>query len=128
MLKLQNSIKYLSFFIFLIIFNNIYSQEDIELKYWNNQNKLKIIDFKGVFAMGISSANTTVGIDFFNVKKYNTFGVITVFYKKDSFFLKNIDSTKNIYLLKHEQLHFDIAELFARKIRKKFWLYVRYSG
>ena len=27
---------------------------------------------------------------------------------------------KTDYLLKHEQLHFDIAELFARKMRKQF--------
>ena len=42
-------------------------------------------------------------------------------------FYKNLSWTKSLNnpkLLKHEQLHFDIAELMARKIRKEFSKYV----
>lgn len=37
------------------------------------------------------------------------------FYRSKSFYKKN---DKTNYVLKHEQLHFDITELFARKLRK----------
>lgn len=121
MVELKNNIKCLICLLLLLSIFNTYSQKNHKLKIWNNENKLKIVDFKSLSIIDNMSANTVVAIDFFSVKKHNTFGVETVFNREKSFFVKNIDSTKSIYLLKHEQLHFDIAELFAREIRKKFY-------
>lgn len=47
-------------------------------------------------------------------------GIPTI--KVSVYFLKNLSCTKDtssITLLSHEQLHFDMAELYGRKIRKK---------
>jgi hypothetical protein len=50
-----------------------------------------------------------------NIQNYEKLSVIAYFYPNHSWGYK-----KDAYLLKHEQLHFDIAGLYALKINNKF--------
>ena len=94
---------------------------------WNKNAELQWNDFLGepdfsVFAY----ANTAYKIDFYpnevlvdvnnDIVNYQNLNVIANFYKKHSWSISNDQG-----LLRHERLHFDIAELFARKIRKRFF-------
>ncbi|SFS80998.1 DUF922 domain-containing protein [Lutibacter maritimus] len=49
------------------------------------------------------------------IQNFRNLTVKANFYKYHSWYIENTDD-----LLEHEQLHFDIAELFARKMRKEF--------
>lgn len=86
---------------------------------WSS-NKLKWDDFKGVppTNKGIIEAETQCEIKFLNIKVVENIPKITL----GTFFVKSKSWTMmdNLLLLKHEQLHFDIYELYTRKIRKKF--------
>lgn len=67
-------------------------------------------------------ANTNAGLTFsWGVKNDN--GVIELTYEVISYFNPYLSWVKkdsdNDHLLKHEQVHFDITELHARKLRKK---------
>lgn len=84
---------------------------------WTENRKLTYNDFVKVPLQGIKAAESNIGIevrlsmtDNINLKFY----VITYFYKKSSTI-----SSKKPEILKHEQVHFDIAELFARKMRQR---------
>jgi len=93
---------------------------------WNNERALQWSDFQGklnpeVFAFAVTSYKIEIIPEHVivdqddNIQNYDVLNVVTNFYKYHSWTV----STDND-LLKHEQLHFDIAELFARKIRKRF--------
>ncbi len=88
---------------------------------WNKQRKLTWDDFRGV-ADSLSSykAMTYVQIGLVSEEKK---GYIIV--DVPTYFFKNLSwkKEKTSILLTHEQLHFDIAELIARKIRKEFLNY-----
>lgn len=115
---------------FLVLFQ-LFAQEKKELPNdsilsWNNTIKLKWADFEGelnpnVFAYAVTSYKIdiipeNVKVDKNdNIQNYEQLTVVASFYKKQSWTVSS-----NIELLKHEQLHFDIAELFARKIRKRY--------
>jgi hypothetical protein len=89
---------------------------------WSTSYKLKWEDFQGksdssskygaISRPGIKY-HLSANADSFNVK------VLCFFIKSKSW-----SKYKNSYpLLMHEQLHFDIAELFARKLRKTYAAY-----
>ncbi len=93
---------------------------------WNKSQKLKWKDFLGtldpdIFAYALTSYKIdiipeSVAVDNNdNILNYKTLSVTANFYKKQSWSV-----SQDLNLLNHEQLHFDIAELFARKIRKRF--------
>jgi hypothetical protein len=93
---------------------------------WNLKYKLSWSDFLGKPDEDIfGSAMTSYKIEIIpsevkvdendRVRGYENLSVKANFYKYYSWAIEN-----NIQLLHHEQLHFDIAELFARKIRKEF--------
>ncbi|MFK5890822.1 MAG: DUF922 domain-containing protein [Flavobacteriaceae bacterium] len=112
--------------IFLLIFFfgfKTYAQSVIP---WSKEKKLLWSDFKGtpndeVFAY----AQTAYKIEIIpsdvlidednNIQDYKNLSIQTNFYTKSSWV-----TDKSDYLLAHEQLHFDIAELYARKIRMAF--------
>ena len=50
-----------------------------------------------------------------NIQNHESLSVVANFYKNHSWVFKKDD-----YLLKHEQLHFDIAGLYARKMMNEF--------
>ncbi len=109
-------------FLFLIIVGFLPIEEESIL--WNENHRLEWSDFKAnpnfnndavaITASGLTfsfSARTTSSklVDF-------TATVEAHFYPDQSWYKK--DHTNNI-VLAHEQLHFDITELYARKLRKQ---------
>jgi len=91
---------------------------------WSEDYQLKWSDFKSPTANGSGFvASTSSGIAY----SFSSFGdrsgnmevnvkVICSFYPERSWYSKKDASD---YILKHEQTHFDISELHARKFRKK---------
>ena len=93
---------------------------------WNLSRLLKWSDFRGkVDPNKFGSALTSHKIEVLpanivvdrndNIQGYENLTVQAQFYRNSSWTVTNSQS-----ILDHEQLHFDIAELFARKIRKEF--------
>lgn len=89
---------------------------------WNKDYELEWSDFKGAVPFGdlgikkaASSLETLAScIDFFE-DSIPVFKVEAIFIKSKSWtILKNDD------LLKHEQGHFDITEIYVRKLRRKY--------
>lgn len=84
---------------------------------WNEFYELQWNDFKGTpTPESIGDAGTVVHIKAkpFLVKKQVKYDVYAFFDKGKSWYRDRSES-----LLAHERIHFDIAELYARKIRKK---------
>ena len=83
---------------------------------WEENRRLTWDDFKAApLKLGNTAAMTTTHLGF----SYNvTNGIVT--YKIDCRFekTKSWGLVKNDWILKHEQGHFDIAEIFARKLNK----------
>lgn len=89
---------------------------------WKKNYKLKWSDFKGSPQAGNDFAALTSYSLTYSMMQSGK-GLVT---KVDCEFdkKKSWGRIKNDSILAHEQLHFDIAELFARKIRKSFAEYV----
>lgn len=116
--------------VFLILFNLVsMAQENLE-EYipWEANTPLTWADFKADNSNKesiLAHANTTYKIEILpieiqvdeddNVFNYKELTAIAYFFPKESWVVK---PTKE--LLAHEQLHFDIGEVFARKIRAEF--------
>jgi hypothetical protein len=93
------------------------SNDARELLEWNEYYKLQWEDFEGLpNAEAIGDAATTVQIKAkpYYVKNAVKYDVIVTFNRKKSWVKDRSEK-----LLQHEQLHFDLAELYARKIRKR---------
>lgn len=115
-------VKYIFFFGFLLLMS-FHSEQEYETIAWNANRHLAWSDFKGKAPLNARAAATTAsGITY----KFSTSGTretIEVDFEIDTFFYPN----KSWYqpdlcdevILSHEQLHFDISELFARKMRKR---------
>ncbi|MDT0553699.1 DUF922 domain-containing protein [Urechidicola vernalis] len=106
-----------------IIFQSITAQDNIQ---WSKSRKLEWKDFQGqpnedVYAAALTSykieitPSKVIVDENNNIKNFNELTVKAYFYKNHSWVVE-----MNDYLLQHEQLHFDIAELFARKMRVEF--------
>ncbi len=112
----------LGFLVMLLVGFTCYSQNDLEKISWKPE-PLVWDNFKGQpDATSPFKANTNTGISYgWGLK--NTNGVIEITYEISSNFYPDLSwvaaGSKNERLLKHEQLHFDISELHARKLRKK---------
>ncbi len=111
------------FFFILLLFaaENSFSQEQEKIE-WEDGQKLIWADFKGIPKQGVAyEANTNSGISFSwsysteNGQPVLKYEVVTNFFPQLSWVKQN---EKDMYLLGHEQLHFDISELHARKLRK----------
>src|SRR6187401_2909837 len=102
------------------------SQIEEDFIKWDESRKLTWDDFKAApRQMGSTAAMTTTHLGFsYSVAN----GKIT--YKIDCQFEKNKSwgLVKNDYILKHEQGHFDIAEIFARKLNKEIKEYLSKSN
>ena len=98
-----------------------YAQED-ELILWTPERKLSWSDFKGR-PSGISSAAaiTASGISY-SFSAQGTKDAMELDFKVDTYFYPDKSWYKsklaNPIILGHEQLHFDISEVFARKLRQ----------
>jgi hypothetical protein len=102
-----------------------FNSTNLELKndtiVWSNKYRLVWDDFKGKIPENIPShvkAQTQSGI---YVEEIRVKGKVPK-YKIEAYFLKMISWTKvnDENILLHEQLHFDISELYARKLKKSF--------
>lgn len=93
---------------------------------WDDDYQLEWADFQGnTEGNFILAASTSYKIDLLpesvmvdendQIQGYEHLTVVANFYKNSSW-----HTTNSQHILKHERLHFDIAELFARKIRKRF--------
>ena len=91
---------------------------------WSEEYKLNWSDFKGQSKeLGDAVAVTASGITFgFSIKERGakvigfTTTVESLFYPEQSWYKPE---KANNHVLAHEQLHFDITELYARKFRKR---------
>lgn len=112
---------YKSFFIFALVGLLLVKPNDEAIE-WRNDFKLSWSQFKGTPKFNMSAvAVTASGITFgYSVKETDNIvtsfstNVYAHFYPKRSWYKKE-QSNKRI--LAHEQLHFDITELYARKFR-----------
>jgi hypothetical protein len=112
----------LIFLFFSALSFNIYGQEKNEKIKWDEKRPLKWADFKAEpDTTNDYSANTNSGMSY--SWNYSTAsGKPVLEHEVFSNFYPNLSWVKDIeneeYLLAHEQLHFDISELHARKLRK----------
>lgn len=93
---------------------------------WSKETKLMWTDFKGspdeeilayaltAYKIEIMPSDVSVDSDN-NIKDYKSLTVVANFYSNLSWV-----HTKSDYLLTHEQIHFDIAGLYASKMRTEF--------
>ncbi|NNK81847.1 MAG: DUF922 domain-containing protein [Flavobacteriaceae bacterium] len=92
---------------------------------WSSNYRLQWHDFKGearvnsdavaVTASGLSFSYSTIKSNRGDLKEFN-YTIEAQFYPEESWYKKE---QVNTHILEHERLHFDITELFARKMRKR---------
>lgn len=107
---------------FLFCSTFIFGQSDHEeLIHWSADRKLTWADYKGAAKPGsdvAASTATYLGIEYsFNSKGFG-YKITCSFSKNKSWGLHKTD-----YILAHEQGHFDIAEIFARKLNREMSAY-----
>ena len=110
------------FFIITIVFIalNFNRQIQVETILWDKNKLLTWKDFKGIVdEKNIHDAISTCDI-LFNYKRIgDTLKLITrCEFHPDKSWVKKDKQT--LYLLKHEQAHFDIVEIFTRKLRQSY--------
>jgi predicted secreted Zn-dependent protease len=125
-LNLNVRIKYQILIIFILYSLGVISQVASDLEYdregyivWSNTLKLSWTDFKNENKVITPSvyAITNCTIKVFEpeyTESSITYHIVNYFDKSESYV---VDFAKSNNLLRHEQLHFDITELFARKFR-----------
>ncbi len=88
---------------------------------WNAEKKLEWKNFKGVMpANFLYSVNSGISlkVDYKIKKNRFKYTVNAIFSENDSYFRNGTVTTT--YILNNEQRHFDIAEIYARILRKKY--------
>jgi hypothetical protein len=93
-----------------------------ELIRWNESQKLTWADYKGKVQTGSDAAASTatyLGIEYNFSRNSFDYKITCSFSKTRSWGLHKTD-----YILAHEQGHFDIAEIFARKLNKQMSEYI----
>jgi len=92
-----------------------------QTKYWDAEDKLTWEDYKGEAPATRTAARSYVGFSFYvlSVDSFTNIGTYSV----RSFFISDSSWVQpglwhRDDLLEHEQLHFDLAELYASQIRK----------
>lgn len=98
-----------------LFLTSVYTEKE---KYWDRENKLTWSDFQGKPDMKSNyKASTTCEI-ICRMETTESEAQVTVycFFNKEESWTKSDDH----YLLNHEQRHFDLYEVYTRKIRKAF--------
>ena len=93
---------------------------------WHNERKLTWEDFLATSPANTSDAaltTTYVGFSFSKNRDVINYKIECKFQKSKSW-----GRVKTEYILKHEQGHFDIAEIFARKLNKEIKEYLSKSN
>jgi len=85
--------------------------------YWNHNSLLSWSDFQGKPEEGSDfSSITDWGISFQYTIIENEFNAdVKCYFNKNGSWTK----TNSLYVLRHEQCHFDLAEVYARKLRQE---------
>ena len=113
------------FFLLLFFSSEAISQTQTEKITWRQNHRLSWNDFKAEPKSRMPfSANTNSGFSFgwgYADDSGLTYEVKANFYPLKSWVKPG---SKSNYLLRHEQLHFDISELYARKLRAALDQYV----
>lgn len=100
-------------------------QKDEPVLSWNASYKLSWSDFKAkpdtkVNAAAVTASGITFGFSITKTDQNQVIGftsdVHAHFYPEQSWYKKE---RADVYILGHEQLHFDITELYARKFRQR---------
>jgi hypothetical protein len=106
-------------FVLLASFTGTFKNTDDLYILWNDSTGLTWDDFLGKAPVNTSLAAMTYTQLSLNPFEYNPPECkisIQAMFDKNKSWVK--EKSKTDYLLGHEQLHFDIAELYARKLRK----------
>lgn len=110
---------YFTVIFYSLIFNVLVAQNQANYKYWQLDSLLIWDDFasqKNKLQEHSASSNCNIYF-YFDIKDDTMlFEVKTYFDREKSWKLKHVN---NLELLDHEQIHFTIAELYARKLRKE---------
>lgn len=111
------------FLIALLISGHAFSQSDEEKIEWKEDRPLTWADFKADPPEDDPfTANTNSGISYSWTYSTST-GRPDLRYEVHTYFYPELswarEQEENDYILAHEQLHFDISELHARKLRKE---------
>ncbi|QWX84548.1 DUF922 domain-containing protein [Cellulophaga sp. HaHaR_3_176] len=113
-------LKSIIFISLLFVIND--GEQDDETILWESDKKLNWEDFKGEPQNQRAAAVTASGLTYRFSTTKNNGEVIAIDYEVTSFFYPNISWYRpevcDDIILGHEQLHFDITELYARKFRK----------
>lgn len=106
--------------LFIYLFCSAQGDND-EVVHWNKRNKLTWNDYKGSIdeaSDAAASTSTYLGIEYNFSRAGLTYKITCSFSKNRSW-----GRHKSDYILSHEQGHFDIAEIFARKLNSKMSSY-----
>ena len=97
------------------------SQIESDIIVWNEKCKLKFSDFEG--SNNDEEDNGLLASSNLGINDYYVFTDTLAEYNITSEFSKQLSwmKLKDSNLLEHEQLHFDIYELYARKMRSIFY-------
>ncbi len=111
---------YIALLLLVSCSNTSFTQDDgnEEKMFWQKGRRLTWDDYKGKKQKRFAAASTVYSMYrtiYINADKNIVASVKAVFYPKDSWKNSYIDDA----LLAHEQRHFDIVELYARKLRKQ---------
>ena len=109
--------------VFLVAMGTGYAQGDDEAIPWSSNRKLTWEDFKGEAPVKDRAAATTasgITYQFATLRSPDKmaidYTVTTFFYPYKSWYQAHLCES---LILSHEQLHFDISELYARKMRAR---------
>lgn len=98
-------------FLFLLLFTNPSFT-------WEPSHKLQWSDYQGVYDNSEANASTCTEL-YMDMNKDSSGGVVfnvkAIFHPESSFISPTC--SKSLYALRHEQLHFDITEVYARQLR-----------
>lgn len=111
-------------FIFFLPFI-VNAQQDEDLVKWSSDRKLRWTDYLAepdTRSGAAASTSTQIGFEY-HVRDNNLTYTISCKFSKT----KSWGRYKNDYILSHEQGHFDIAEIFARKLNKEVKEYLSKS-
>lgn len=122
-IDLNRVVHHIILFIFLLFAASLFSQNEEKTIPWSADRKLQWSDYRGSYLKTEWAAATTasgIGYEFSILEKdgrhYLDIDVSCEFFPEKSWYRPELCDK---IILSHEQLHFDIAELHARKMRKQ---------
>lgn len=99
------------------------ADQDYDTISWNADKRLSWKDFKGKSPLNARAAATTASGITYRFSTSGTRDNLEVEFKVDTYFYPNKSwyqpTLCDAVILSHEQLHFDISELYARKMRER---------